>query len=154
MGIRDMSKGYMLFATLHFFQFVLAVTVCGLYGVELNRAAKAGVHGDGKWVYAEVVGGLSALTAILLVIPYFLRFAVAWVWNLILFILWMALFGIFAKMYLNENPEGNGDIQRMRNALWVVLTNAILWLITTIAGFVYWWRHRDRVSRFTGRARV
>lgn len=50
MGIRDMSKGYILFATLHFFQLVLAVTVCGLYGVELNRAAKAGVYGDGKWV--------------------------------------------------------------------------------------------------------
>lgn len=132
---------------------------------------------DVQQIYAEVVGGLSALTAILLVIPYFLRFAVAWVWNLILFILWMALFGIFAKvlsppmhssafsncetdialrnqMYLNEKPEGNGDIQRMKNALWVVLANAILWLITTVAGFVYWWRHRDRVSRFTGRAKV
>lgn len=46
------------------------------------------------------MGGLSALTAILLVIPYFLRFAVAWVWNLILFILWMALFGLFASVCL------------------------------------------------------
>lgn len=58
------------------------------------------------------------------------------------------------QMYLHENPEGDSDIQRMKNALWVVLTNALLWLITTVAGFVYWWRHKERVTRFTGRARV
>lgn len=57
-------------------------------------------------------------------------------------------------MYIHENPEGNGDIQRMKNAVWVVLVNAILWLIATIGYFIYWWGHRERHSRFTGRARV
>jgi len=57
-------------------------------------------------------------------------------------------------MYINENPEGNADIQRMKNAVWLVLVNALLWLVNTIAAFVYWWRHRERVTRFTGRARV
>jgi len=49
-------------------------------------------------IYAEVVGGLSALTAMLYCIPYILRFAVTWVWNFILFILWIVLFGIFGKV--------------------------------------------------------
>jgi hypothetical protein len=57
-------------------------------------------------------------------------------------------------MYINEDPEGSDDIKRMRNAVWVVLANAILWLIATIGYFVYWWAHRDRRSRFTGRAKV
>ncbi|KAK3331152.1 hypothetical protein B0H66DRAFT_587410 [Apodospora peruviana] len=154
MRLGDVSKSYLAFFTLHFFQFILAVTVCGLYGYELDRARKAGKYADGKWVYAEVVGGLSALTALLLCIPYFLRFALAWVWNLILFILWIALFGLFGKMYINENAEGNADIQRMKNAVWVVFVNALLWLVSSIAGFVYWWRHKERVTRFTGRAKV
>jgi hypothetical protein len=55
MAFGSLSLSYLLFCVLHFGQFVLAVTVCGLYGVELNRAAKAGVHADGKWVRADLV---------------------------------------------------------------------------------------------------
>jgi hypothetical protein len=50
-------------------------------------------------VYAEVVGALSALTAILYFIPFILRYAVVWGWNLVLFILWIALFGVFGKVW-------------------------------------------------------
>jgi sugar phosphate permease len=58
------------------------------------------------------------------------------------------------QLFIHEDPEGNGDIKRMKSAVWVVLTNALLWLITTVAAFVYWWGHRERRSRFTGRATV
>jgi hypothetical protein len=98
MAIGGWALSYLLFALLHFSQFVLAVTVCALYGIDLDRARKAGVHADGKWVYAEVVGGLSALTAILYCVPFILRFALVWAWNLVLFILWIALFGVFGRV--------------------------------------------------------
>jgi hypothetical protein len=97
MAFGGIALSYLLFVLLHVSQFILAVTVCALYGIDLDRARKAGVHADGRWVYAEVVGGLSALTAVLLCVPYILRFALVWAWNLILFILWIALFGIFGK---------------------------------------------------------
>jgi len=57
-------------------------------------------------------------------------------------------------MYINENAEGDAGIMRMKNAVWVDLTSALLWLITAAAAFGYWWSHRERHSRFTGRARV
>jgi hypothetical protein len=57
-------------------------------------------------------------------------------------------------MYIHEDPEGNKDIQRMKNAVWVDLTSALLWLFLALGAFGYWWRHRQRQSRFTGRARV
>lgn len=44
------SKSYLYFSTLHFLAFVFAVTVCGLYGVELDRARKADKYADSKWV--------------------------------------------------------------------------------------------------------
>lgn len=50
MGIRDMTLSYLLFSILHFVQFVLAITVIGLYGTDLDRARQAGVYIDGKWV--------------------------------------------------------------------------------------------------------
>lgn len=154
MNILEKGLSYLLFVAIHFVQFVLAITVCGLYGVDLHRAAKAGVYTDSKWVFAEVVGGLSAVTALVLCVPFILRFWAVWAWNIVLFILWIALFGVFGKMYISENPEGNGGIQRMKNAVWVDLVNALLWLITAMAHLGYWLQHRERHSRFTGRARV
>ncbi|KAF3061937.1 hypothetical protein GL218_02809 [Daldinia childiae] len=154
MGILGMTASYLLFSVLHFAQFVLAVTVCGLYGVDLSRARSQGKYIDGKWVYAEVVGVLAALTAILYFIPFILRFAAVTVWNSIMFILWIALFGLFGGMYIHEDPEGNSDIQRMKNAVWVDLANALLWLIGFVASATYWWTHRERRSRFTGRAQL
>ncbi|KAI1349668.1 hypothetical protein F5Y01DRAFT_288232 [Xylaria sp. FL0043] len=154
MGLLGMATSYLLFAILHFFQFVLAITVIGLYGTDIDRAHKKGAYTDGKWVYAIVVASLSAVTAIFYLIPFFLRFAAVPIWSFILFVLWIALFGLFGSMYIHENPEGNGDIQRMKNAVWVDLVNALLWLIGTGAGAIYWWLHRERHTRFTGRAKL
>ena len=116
--------------------------------------------GDGRLtvptpqVYAEVVGALSALTALLYSVPFILRFAAVPAWSFVLFILWTALFGLFGSMYINEDPEGNGDIKRMKNAVWVDLANMLLWFIHTVGAAAYWWFHRERHSRFTGRAKV
>jgi hypothetical protein len=57
-------------------------------------------------------------------------------------------------MYIKTDAEGDSNIQRMKNAVWVDLANALLWLITGVAHFIYWWGHRERRSRFTGRAKV
>lgn len=154
MGFFGMALSYIGFTVIHFFQFVLAITVCGLYGTDLHNAASQGKYMDSKWVYAEVVGGLSAFTTLLYLIPFILRSPFVWIWNTILFVLWLALFATFASMYIHENPEGDADIQRMKNAVWVDLTNTLLWLITSIAAFAYWWSHRERQTRFTGRATV
>lgn len=127
-------------------------------------------------VYAVVVGALSAVTCVVWFVPALLRHAGVFgaVWNSILFILWITLFGVFgavgdstflrrygrtgltprSQLFIHENAEGDGDIQRMKNAVWVDLTSALLWLISAVATTVYWWRHRDARSTFTGRARV
>lgn len=57
-------------------------------------------------------------------------------------------------MYIGEDPEGVSGVQRMKNAVWVDLTSALLWLIAALTTFIYWWRHRDTRTRFTGRAHV
>lgn len=41
---------YLAFGIVRFFQFVLALTVCGLYGVDITAARKAHVGVDGRWV--------------------------------------------------------------------------------------------------------
>ena len=51
-------------------------------------------------------------------------------------ILWIAVFGIFGKMYIHEDPEGDAGVQRMKNAVWVDLVNVFLWLISAIYGAI------------------
>ncbi|KAI1108837.1 hypothetical protein F5Y14DRAFT_434537 [Nemania sp. NC0429] len=154
MGLVNKSSNYVLFAVLHCIQFVLAVTVIGLYGTDLDRAQKGADLADGKWVYAIVVASLSAVTAILYLIPVVLRLVVVPVWSFVMFVLWIALFGLFGSLYIDARPQGDADIQRMKNAVWVDLTNALLWLIGTAAAAADWWFHRRRNSLFTGRAKL
>lgn len=49
---------------LRLLQFILAITVAGLYGVDLHHARQAHAYTDGKWVFAEVVAGLAAVTCL------------------------------------------------------------------------------------------
>ncbi|KAH8159889.1 hypothetical protein CIB48_g8359 [Xylaria polymorpha] len=132
MGICGLNTAYVLFATLHVVQFILSIVVIGLYGTDLDHARKAGTYADGKWVYAVVVASISAVTSIAYLIPAILRLVVVPIWSCILFLLWIILFGMFADMYIREDPEGNSGIQRMKNAIWVDLTNALLWFIEFI----------------------
>ncbi|MCJ1354397.1 MAG: hypothetical protein MMC33_004385 [Icmadophila ericetorum] len=141
-----------------FLQLVLALTVCGLYGVDLNNARKAHVYADSKWVYAEVVGGFAAFTCIVYMIMVALggvgRVRWGFGWDLILFILWIALFGVFGKLYIKTNAEGDAGIQRMKNAVWVDLINALLWLFSAVGGAVAFFFFGERRSLHTGRAAV
>jgi hypothetical protein len=100
MGIRDFAISYVVFTTLHFFLFALALATCGLYGTDVHHANQQGKYSDSKWVYAVVVGSISAVTCALYFIPFILRIAGIFVpvWDFILFVLWIALFGVFGKV--------------------------------------------------------
>lgn len=66
----------------------------------------------------------------------------------------MALFGTFGKMYINENPEGDAGITRMKHAVWVDLVNMLLWFMTAVYGTVIFFMHRSGRTLHTGRAEV
>ncbi|KAK6542680.1 hypothetical protein TWF694_006624 [Orbilia ellipsospora] len=144
--------GKIILGILRLLQLVLACAVIGLYGKYLSRATDAHEHADGRWVWAVVVGGLSALTAIIYSLPFFpLRFF--FIWDILLFIFWLTVFAIFASLYMHEDPEGNYDIEQMRDAMWLDLVNWILWLISSCVEFWYFWRYRHQRTMLTGRAR-
>ncbi|KAF4162445.1 hypothetical protein CNMCM6936_002097 [Aspergillus lentulus] len=99
---------------LRFIQFVFGLTVIGLYGRDLHGEDKA----PAKWVYAVVTAFLAAMTAaVYLVLPFVMkgRTPVArrprvqlplFVWESVLCVLWLTLFGIFGKMYIGDYSGG------------------------------------------------
>ncbi|KYK56983.1 uncharacterized protein DCS_03990 [Drechmeria coniospora] len=110
----------------------------------------------GYFVYAVVVGVLSTVTCVVYFLPFVIRSFgfVAAVWSGLLFILWIAVFGVFASLFIHADSDGDSAIRRMRSAVWVDLVNALLWLISALSIFGYWWKHRESRSQFTGRAQV
>ena len=125
-------------------QIIFALAVVGLYAQDLNKARKLGKYSDSKWGFATAIGVLSAITAALYaVLPLIVRSfttALLFGWDFILFILWVAVFGIFGSMYIKEDAEGNGGVMRMKNAVWIDLINMLLWFVSGIVGGLGFWR--------------
>ena len=146
---------------LRFLQFVLAITVAGLYGADLHTAAQNHVAANASWVYAVVVAGMSAVTVMVFAAPI-VKSHVFWFWDFTLFILWVAVFGRFASIYLHYKPAVvNGKVDNgpgpsptvMHHAVWVDLVNMLLWFITGTWGVVLFAMSRRRTLH-TGRAKV
>lgn len=146
--------GALIRLVLRFLQFILGITVIGLYAVDLRKADKMDAYTDGKWVFAVVVGTLSAVTVLIYAIP-FIKSYWAFGWDWLLFILWTALFGTFGSIFIKAKPtpEQHGQI-RMKHAVWVDLVNMLLWLITAVYSTIIWWRNRSSRTLHTGRGKV
>ena len=70
-------------------------------------------------------------------------------------ILWVAVFGLFGKIYMHADPAGNSGVQRMKNAVWIDLINMLLWFLSAIYSAVLFYRfRRGHSSLHTGRATV
>ncbi|KAH9892251.1 hypothetical protein F4778DRAFT_784617 [Xylariomycetidae sp. FL2044] len=120
-------------------QFIFAIVVIGLYGHRVDNDRKAGNPQSAAWVYAVLVAGLSCITCLIYSIPLgLIKVQRLFAWDLILFVLWLAVFGTFAALFLHrEGDEYQGtSVSTMRHAVWVDLVNAIFWILTGVWGFV------------------
>jgi hypothetical protein len=122
-------------------QFVFAIIVCAIYGRRVDVDRRAGASQSTEWVYALLVGGLSCITCIIFMLPIpLIKSHRLFACDLFIFILWIACFGTFARLYLNL-PDGapafNGTNNTvMKTAVWVDLVNAVLWMLTGMYGVI------------------
>lgn len=61
--------GVILRTALRIIQIIIALVIAGIYGQDLRKAHSAGEPADSRWVFAEVVAGLSTITAIVYLVP-------------------------------------------------------------------------------------
>ncbi|KAJ4355436.1 uncharacterized protein N0V89_003452 [Didymosphaeria variabile] len=136
----SMSPGSIFRILMRFFQLIMGIVVIGLYAQDLTRAHNAGVKYDSKWMYATITGTLASFWAIVCMLPLVKAWFLFGI-DFIVFILYIAAFGIFGKMYINEDPEGNGGIIRMKHAVWILLVNMLLWFTSFVYGAVVFWKY-------------
>ncbi|PGH07271.1 hypothetical protein GX51_01815 [Blastomyces parvus] len=144
------TVGTVVGCSLRFLQFVFGIAVIGLYAQDLVKQRKDGGGYDPKWTYATSLGTISSLSAavyftIPLVMPAFSLLPTVnlptLVYDSILSILWLALFGLFGKLYITRDaPAEDVNTIRMKHAVWVDLANLALWTATAAWAGVRWWR--------------
>lgn len=171
----------MMISILRFLQFVFGLTVIGLYGRDVHHDHEDHDAYHAKWVFALIVGFLATSTAAIHMILPFLKKRVnsssnpklhlpQFVWEAVLCIIWLTVFGIFGKMYIGVYPTDSssssskrdstssssssdsdsttsvlGDaskINRMRHAVWVDLVNLLMWVFTASWVLLRWLKGR------------
>lgn len=113
----------MFISALRFLQFVLGLAVIGLYGRDIHNNNKE-QSWHAKCYFALITAGLATVTAVMyLLVPYCLRRVNSasgqavklpqFVWEFVLCILWLTMFGIFGKMFIGVYPaSGSGSNKR------------------------------------------
>ncbi|OJJ99666.1 hypothetical protein ASPACDRAFT_78596 [Aspergillus aculeatus ATCC 16872] len=145
---------------LHILQLAFGLTALALYAHHIHTihdsspTATAGA----KWVYAIVTALLGCGTAIayIVLMQYILKTRVpvarreSWqlpmfVWEAVLCVVWLTLFGIFGTEYLGKkSATESGETRRMRHAVWVDLVNLGLWVGSAGWTGVRWWGNQRR----------
>lgn len=138
--------GLISLTALRTLQFILAITIAGLYGVDLKNSTKSDASANSEWIYAEVAACLSAITC---VIHCFATVTHAgwYTWDFVLFILWMAQTGVFGNIYLSSDvregyKKATSSMDRMKAGIWISLVCMVLWLGTFVLGIAWCIRAR------------
>jgi hypothetical protein len=133
-------------------QFVFALIACGFYGHRVSKADDSDYGFSPEWYFALTIAGLSAATSMIFVavtplgaIPFFgsklklFKTYRAFAWDLILFITWLVVFGIFAGIFLGRSSDDKykgASTGAMKTAVWIDLVNSILWLTSGVYGCI------------------
>lgn len=132
-------------------QFILAIIIAALYGIDLAHSTKTSTHAGSEWIYAEVVAALSAITCIVHCFATVTR--VGWcTWDFVLFVLWMAQTGVFGNIYVRADVQGDyvhatGSLGRMSAGVWIGLVCMVLWLGTFVLAVGWCCRTRKVIRR-------
>ncbi|KAK1771126.1 putative integral membrane protein [Phialemonium atrogriseum] len=127
-------------------ELAFAAIVAGLTGYYLHSVKGASSWSQGRFIYTEVVAGLSILLSIIWLFPFSGSF-IHWPVDLIISICWWASFGLLVN-YLNG---GCGNVFNWGNIgfkgantcpVWkadiaFVFLSALLWLVSALLG-IYW----------------
>jgi hypothetical protein len=136
--------GVYLKIAFRFLQFVLGITIFGIYCADLVAAMSKQANPHPAWLFATTVGGLNAVTAVLYLLPCFHSYLFFW-WDWVLVVLHAALIGVFGRAYIThkkhtDNPKDfkiyGPDFARQRSVAYIDVISGILWLSTAVMSTV------------------
>jgi len=135
-------------------ELAFAAVVAGLTGEYLHSIDDVSASNKKRFIYTEVVAGLSIFLALLWLIPFTGTF-IHWPVDLVLFALWMIAFGLLVQFigpldcgsvfYWGDITQ-KGTCQKWKADVAFAFLSAIFWLASAILGIWYVHRHRKGLT--------
>ncbi|EAS31288.1 uncharacterized protein CIMG_06767 [Coccidioides immitis RS] len=129
--------------------------VAGIIGSYLHDFDGTDVWPQARWIYTEVVAGVSILLALLWLLPFSGSFFM-WPTDLVLSFAWFAAFGLLVNA-LNDldcggvfewgNITGGTTCSRWKASEAFSFLSAIFWLVSTVVGIWFTFRVHGRHAR-------
>ncbi|KAJ5463037.1 hypothetical protein N7475_007981 [Penicillium sp. IBT 31633x] len=145
-------------------EIAFAAVVAGVIGHYLAQLDNSGADVDwwpqSRWIYTEVIAGLSILLGLIWLIPFSSGFF-SWPLDIIISLAWFAAFGVLVDT-IRQLPCGSiwswhfrGDqtCGRWKAAEAFSFLSAILWLVSGIVGIWFTFRVRRNTTDGTHRRR-
>lgn len=133
-------------------ELAFAAVVAGVVGYYLHLWHKDHVSAwdEGRWIYTEVLAGLSLLLGLIWLIPFAHTFFV-WPVDIIISLAWFASFGLLVNSLHDADCGGafswsgitlfhNDVCGRWKAAEAFSFLSAIVWLVSGILGIYFVWR--------------
>ncbi|KAH6899933.1 integral membrane protein [Thelonectria olida] len=131
-------------------ELVFAAIVAGVTGDYLHHT-NASSWNLGRFIYTEVVAGLSIFLALIWLIPFSSTF-IHWPMDIFMSILWWVVFGLLVDLiggscgaifdWGNVSPRGD-QCGKFKADIAFAFLSAILWLVSALVGF-FWVRKREQ----------
>ncbi|PSR92014.1 hypothetical protein BD289DRAFT_365135 [Coniella lustricola] len=141
-------------------ELAFATIVAGITGHYLHVVRGASSWSLGRFIYTEVVAGLSILLALLWLLPFAGSF-IHWPIDILLSIMWFIAFGLIVNWFYGvscsyfwhwsafrfRGPAGSCGSWRTDTAF--AFLSAICWLLSALLG-IYWTRRKRNQAVATG----
>lgn len=126
-------------------QFILGIVIVGIYGERVAKGREDSQDASVAWIYGLIVSVAACITALVFAViaPFgavsrrFKTHRFFW-WDLTLFVLWITAFGVFAEIFLHRDGDDSSykgsSTAVEKGAMWLDLTNSLLWLVSGIYG--------------------
>jgi hypothetical protein len=126
-------------------ELAFAAVVLGVNSSYIHSADNAHAHIPARFIFAEVVAVIAVIASLILLIPTFEN-VVAWAWDVIMMILWFAVFGLLVDWFGASSCGGvfnwsgitsNDDsCHKWKAAEAFSFLSALFWLASALLGFL------------------
>ena len=133
-------------------EIAFGAVVAGIMGSYLHDFDSADAWPQARWIYTEVIAGISILLGLIWLIPFSGSFT-TWPMDVILSFAWFAAFGLLVNALDDMSCGGVFDWEGFTDnnlcARWKAseafsFLSAIFWIVSAIVGLWFTYRTRDR----------
>ncbi|KAF8457450.1 hypothetical protein BGX38DRAFT_1086150 [Terfezia claveryi] len=133
--------------TLRLLQLICALATIVIWGGDIQSARNSNntIHSD--WIFSVVISSISLIVTIIWMVPQITHWRFFFV-DGALSGFWLIVFAIWGRNYIPRTCGSSHNCQELKVSVWFSLAAWLMWIITTVIGFIMF--NRDRKYTHSG----